>query len=174
MCFGEFEWQTDDIIEQQIGVNLLGHMRVTKEFLPLIRKHRGRIVNVTSHCALKALPGLAPYAASKVALSFWTESLRMELKKYKVDVVNFIPGSYVTCTNISSRQTEYAQEMRKSMTAEQLDFYSDYFDEYNSYLKVISGYKAPVEIDDKGLMLKFERALRDEEPMKVYIHEPYR
>jgi 3-hydroxybutyrate dehydrogenase len=64
--------------------------------------------------------------------------------------------------------------MRKSMTAEQINFYGEYFDEYNSYLKVISGYKAPVEIDDKGLMRKFERALRDEEPQKVYIHEPYR
>lgn len=55
MCFGEFEWQTGPIFQNQIDVNLLGPMRVTHAFLPLIRKHRGRIINVTSHCGLQVI-----------------------------------------------------------------------------------------------------------------------
>lgn len=55
MTFGEFEWQTDSLIENQIQVNLLGTMKFTKTFLPLIRKYKTRIINVTSHCALQVM-----------------------------------------------------------------------------------------------------------------------
>lgn len=53
MCFGEFEWQTDSQIDYQIEVNLLGTMKFTKRLAPLVRKHKARIINVTSHCALE-------------------------------------------------------------------------------------------------------------------------
>jgi len=41
MIFGEFEWQTERHIQHQIYVNLLGTMRVTKSFCPLLRKYKG-------------------------------------------------------------------------------------------------------------------------------------
>lgn len=53
MCFGEFEWQTNAIIEHQVNVNLFGTMNFTRSFLPLARKHKTRIINVTSHCAIE-------------------------------------------------------------------------------------------------------------------------
>lgn len=53
MCFGEFEWQTNAIIEHQINVNLFGTMNFTRSFLPLARKHKTRLINVTSHCAIE-------------------------------------------------------------------------------------------------------------------------
>lgn len=53
MCFGEFEWQTNAIIENQININLFGTMNFTRSFLPLARKYKTRIINVTSHCALE-------------------------------------------------------------------------------------------------------------------------
>lgn len=58
MVFGEFEWQTDEMIYQQLTVNLLGSMKVTKEFLPFLRKYKGTysfhnsIVFIYSACAL--------------------------------------------------------------------------------------------------------------------------
>ncbi|XP_063220923.1 uncharacterized protein LOC134530196 isoform X1 [Bacillus rossius redtenbacheri] len=42
MVFGEFEWQTERLIRHQVEVNLLGTMRVTKAFCPLIRQHKGQ------------------------------------------------------------------------------------------------------------------------------------
>lgn len=53
MCFGEFEWQTNAIIEHQVNVNLFGTMNFTRSFLPLARKHKTRLINVTSHCAIE-------------------------------------------------------------------------------------------------------------------------
>lgn len=65
MVFGETEWQTNDQIAEQLNVNLAGTIRVTKAFLPLVRQNKSRIINITSHCGLRALPGLPIYCASK-------------------------------------------------------------------------------------------------------------
>ena len=41
---GEFEWQTWHQIEAQVRVNLLGTMRVTKAFLPLLKGSQQGII----------------------------------------------------------------------------------------------------------------------------------
>lgn len=60
MCFGEFEWQTNAMIENQINTNLFGTMNFTRSLLPLARQHKCRIINVTSHCALEVLVEIIP------------------------------------------------------------------------------------------------------------------
>lgn len=175
MCFGEFEWQLAQHIEHQIGVNLLGTMKMTKAFLPMIRRQRARLINVTSHCSLQPLPGLSVYSASKAALRYWNETLRMELSCHGVDVVNFIPGSLVLQTNISANQQVYAAEMRAGFSAEQLEYYGSYFDEYNMYLKFISGVKPVQSLPDDHFVVKnFADALLDEKPARIYKCEPWR
>ncbi|XP_058444343.1 D-beta-hydroxybutyrate dehydrogenase, mitochondrial [Malaya genurostris] len=175
MCFGEFEWQLNEHFEQQVEVNLLGTMRVTKSFLPLLRRYGARLINVTSHCSLQALPGLSVYSATKAALRFWTESLRMEMSSYGVPVVNFIPGSLVMQSNICANQMRYAAAMRSAFSPEQQEFYGTYFDEYNAYLKVISGTK-PVQClpKDHPVLKRFTDALLEEQPKRIYKCEPWR
>lgn len=46
--FAETEWCTMEYYEKVIGVNLLGTIRVTKACLPLVRKAKGRVVNISS------------------------------------------------------------------------------------------------------------------------------
>lgn len=174
MSFGEFEWQTNAIIENQINTNLVGTMLLTRSLLPLIRQYKTRILNVTSHCALEALPGLAPYAASKAGLRFWNDALRVELRKYGIDVVNFIPGSLVMSTNITARQEQYTTEMLQAFSDEQIEFYEEYFVRYMGYLKYISGVKPVQRIKDKNLFLNFRDAVLDCSPGAVYKSEPPR
>lgn len=45
---GPIEWQTIEEYKQVADVNLWGLIEVTKVFLPLIKKERGRIVNIAS------------------------------------------------------------------------------------------------------------------------------
>ncbi|XP_011185949.1 D-beta-hydroxybutyrate dehydrogenase, mitochondrial [Zeugodacus cucurbitae] len=174
MCFGEFEWQTSDQFEMQINVNVLGAMRLTKKLLPLVRQHRGRIINITSHCGLQALPALSAYAASKAALRFWSDSLRIEMRQYGVEVINFIPGSFVQFSNISARQQDHAKVMLEAFSDEQRQLYSAYFRQFNNYLEVVSGYKSPNQFQDIILLRKFKAALTDSIPQTMYIHEPWR
>ncbi|XP_060647850.1 D-beta-hydroxybutyrate dehydrogenase, mitochondrial [Drosophila nasuta] len=174
MCFGEFEWQLPSQIELQINCNLLGTMRLTRQLLPLLRQHRGRIINVTSHCGLHALPALAPYAASKAALRGWTDALRIELQQYDMEVVNFIPGSFVMDSNIAARQQQHAQQMLEAFSEEQLSYYGTYFTKFNEYLSMLSGFKAPNKLRDNELLSKFKDALTNTQPAAIYIHEPWR
>mgnify|MGYP000438121334 CR=1 FL=1 len=46
--FAELEMTSDTILRRVLDVNLFGTINVTRAFLPLIRKSKGRIVNVSS------------------------------------------------------------------------------------------------------------------------------
>lgn len=125
--------------------------------------------------SIQALPGLATYAATKAGLKFWSDALRVELKKYGVEVVNFIPGSQVMCTNITARQEQYATEMMTALTDEQLEFYGDYyFERYMNYLKHISGAKPVQIISDGNLFVEFRNSIIDYTPRAIYKCEPLR
>lgn len=173
MCFGETEWQTNRIIDSQIDVNLAGTIKMTRSFLPLIRQQKTRVINVTSHCGLQSLPGLPIYSATKAGLVAFTEALRLDMEKYDVDVVNFIPGSFVLSSNIAANQTKLADEMRASFNSEQINFYGDYFDRYNDYLKFIAGKKEPQMVDSL-IIETFEQALLEVPPKTRYVCEPLR
>ncbi|EDV90796.1 GH14332 [Drosophila grimshawi] len=174
MCFGEFEWQLPSQIEQQINCNLLGTMRLTRQLLPLIRQHCGRIINVTSHCGFQALPALAPYAASKAAIRTWNDALRIEMRQYGVEVVNFVPGSFVLDSNIAARQQQHAQQMLDGFNEEQLAHYGNYFHRFNEYLSILTGFKQPNQLRDDDLLDKFKDALTNKQPHSLYIHETWR
>ena len=47
---GEFEWQTWNQIEHQIQVNVMGTLRVTKAFLPLLKSAQNGDNKMTSKC----------------------------------------------------------------------------------------------------------------------------
>lgn len=55
----------------------------------------GRVITVSSHCALETLPGLAVYGATKTALRAWSDGLRLELAKFGMHVVTLIPGKRI-------------------------------------------------------------------------------
>lgn len=46
--FAETEWCTVEAYQWVLDVNLLGLIRVTKAFLPLVRRAKGRVVNISS------------------------------------------------------------------------------------------------------------------------------
>lgn len=92
MVIGEFEWQTQRLMEYQVNVNLLGTMRITRELMPILREHHSRIIVISSHCASQPLPGTSIYGATKAALDAWASSLRVEVGKFGIKVISFIPG----------------------------------------------------------------------------------
>ncbi len=77
---------------EQFEVNVLGLLETTRVFLPMIRKARGRIVNVGSSLGRVALPYLGTYCATKFAVAGLSDALRMELKPFHVSVSLIEPG----------------------------------------------------------------------------------
>ncbi|MGW2051867.1 SDR family oxidoreductase [Streptomyces sp. NPDC001858] len=68
------------IAEDHVTVNLLGTIRMTYAFLPLlVGKADAAVVNVTSALAFVPLPITPTYNATKAALHSFSESLRVQL-----------------------------------------------------------------------------------------------
>ncbi|MFC2113082.1 SDR family NAD(P)-dependent oxidoreductase [Bacteroidota bacterium] len=84
-----------DII-RLLDVNVRGLLSVTKTFLPLIRKNKGRIVNISSGHGLLAVPDKSVYAASKFAVNAISDSLRVELRPFGVMVSSIVVGKVNT------------------------------------------------------------------------------
>ena len=65
-----------EVLQQHLAVNLLGMLKVTHAFLPLLRGSKGAIVNNLSLAGLAALPVIPSYSISKAAAFNMTQSLR--------------------------------------------------------------------------------------------------
>lgn len=83
-------------LRKHLEVNLIGNIAVTQAFLPLLRKGRGRIVNVGSISGRFAAPLEGAYAASKFALEAVTDVLRLELRPYGIPISIVEPGGVAT------------------------------------------------------------------------------
>jgi 3-hydroxy acid dehydrogenase / malonic semialdehyde reductase len=82
-----------------VETNLIGLMRVTRAMLPdMVRRNTGDIVNMSSINALRIVPDMAPYSASKAGVHMLTETIRGELAETGIRVTEINPG--LTRTNI--------------------------------------------------------------------------
>ena len=88
-----------DAIEQHLAVNFLGMFKVTRAFLPLLRRSKGAIVNNLSLVALAPLPVIPGYSISKAAASNMTQSLRALLAGQGVTVHGVFLGPVDTDMN---------------------------------------------------------------------------
>jgi short-subunit dehydrogenase len=71
---------TESIV-QLVALNLTAPMLLCRAVVPaMVKQGRGHIVNVSSIAGTNALPGVAPYSASKAGLSHFTAGLRADLK----------------------------------------------------------------------------------------------
>lgn len=80
----EFQPMAD--FRTQLEVNLFGPVAMIQAFLPLIRRGRGRIVNVGSIGGILVLPLNGAYSASKFGMRAIGDALRLELRQWGIHV----------------------------------------------------------------------------------------
>lgn len=93
---GPLEILPIDELRMQLEVNVVGLVAVTQAALPMVRRARGRIVNIGSISGRMAMPALGPYAASKFAVEALTDSLRVEVQPWGIEVALIEPGAVAT------------------------------------------------------------------------------
>ncbi|KAH0629140.1 hypothetical protein JD844_010985 [Phrynosoma platyrhinos] len=89
------EWLTKDDFVKVIDVNLFGVIDVTVHMLPLLRKARGRIVNMSSVAGRLSYFG-GGYCLSKYGVEAFSDCLRRELRPFGVQVSIIEPGGFAT------------------------------------------------------------------------------
>ncbi|XP_004601191.1 dehydrogenase/reductase SDR family member 9 [Sorex araneus] len=89
------DWLTVDDFREPIEVNFFGLICVTLNMLPLVKKARGRIINVSSVGGRLAFCG-GGYIPSKYAVEGFNDSLRLDMKAFGVHVSCIEPGMFKT------------------------------------------------------------------------------
>ncbi|XP_005073251.1 17-beta-hydroxysteroid dehydrogenase type 2 [Mesocricetus auratus] len=111
-----------------MAVNFLGAVEVTKVFLPLLRKSKGRLVNVSSMGAKVPIQLIAAYCSTKAALTMFSSIIRQELCKWGVKVVTIQPGGFKTnLTGTPDTWNKMEKEILEHLSQETHD---DYGQEY--------------------------------------------
>ncbi|NXX20197.1 DHRS9 reductase, partial [Podargus strigoides] len=89
------DWLDIEDFREPIEVNLIGLINVTINMLPLIKKAKGRIVNVSSVGGRLAFCG-GGYFPSKFGVEGFNDSLRRDMKAFGVKVCSIQPGLFKT------------------------------------------------------------------------------
>ncbi|KAF1466295.1 D-beta-hydroxybutyrate dehydrogenase, mitochondrial, partial [Megadyptes antipodes antipodes] len=119
--FGETGWLSMEKYEKFADVNLLGSIRTTLAFLPLLRKYKGRIVFMSSIVAYFSL-GNGIYSMTKAAIEKFCDALRLEMKKFGVRVCIIQPGNYARSTKIQPPVS--AEEIWNELSEEEKAVYN--------------------------------------------------
>jgi len=110
-------------LRKQLEVNVIGQIAVTQAFLPLLRRGRGRIVNMGSIAGRGTIPLLGPYSASKFALEALTDALRMELQPWGIQVSIIEPGAIAT--PLWEKSAKEARDIEASVSEEAKALYGE-------------------------------------------------
>ena len=83
-------------LEDVFAVNVSAPLGLVQVALPLLKRSKGLVVNVSSDAAVGGYPGWGGYGASKAALDLITLTLANELRDSGVGVVSVDPGDMRT------------------------------------------------------------------------------
>ena len=103
-------WSTADA-QAIVETNILGVLRVTAAFLPLLkRRPNATIMATSSNLAFVPRADFPAYCASKAFLHSWLQSLRHQLRKIPVEVLELAPP-YVQTGLTGAQQASDARAM---------------------------------------------------------------
>ena len=82
-----------ETLQRQFDVNVFSVLALTQALVPaMVARKRGRIVNISSVSGVLPTPFAGAYCASKAAVNAMSDSLRMELAPFGIDVITVQPG----------------------------------------------------------------------------------
>ncbi len=100
---GPLETTSPAELRRQLEINVVGPFALTQALLPLLKRARGRVVNIGAISAHLTVPFYGPVAASKSALASLNDAMRLEFAQYGVNVILIEPGAMKTQIFSTSR-----------------------------------------------------------------------
>ena len=101
---GPLEHMTREDFERAMRLHFWAPLELILQIVPEMRTWGGgRIVNISSIGGKLAVPHLAPYSASKFALTGLSDALRAELARDNIHVITIAPGMMRTGSHVNAR-----------------------------------------------------------------------
>lgn len=150
-----------EAVKWLFDVNVLGVMRITRAFAPLIIESQGRIINMGSISGNLAPEFLGPYAMTKHAIEAYSDSLGVGMQRFGVRVSIVAPGDYAS--DIWNR------DIAKAKMAEVVGKDSPYYDDYQKWMDLVVNLDSPPPTD---VAITTLTALTDKDPARRYLIVP--
>ena len=160
---GPLEYLPLEIWREQLEVNVLGPVAVTKAVLPFIQAAHGRIVFIGSIGGRVATMLMGTYNASKFAIEAIGESLRSELHPWGIGVSVVEPGAIKT--PIWDKARQQADRLERALPEEAR----------TRYARHIAAIRKAIEMQDRQgvspdkVAAAVERALFSPRPKTRYL-----
>ncbi|KAM9804954.1 retinol dehydrogenase 7-like [Neosynchiropus ocellatus] len=124
------DWLQLEDFQKILDVNLVGVIEVTLQFLPLLKKAKGRVVNVASIMGRLSLTG-GGYCLSKWGVEAFSDSLRRDMQHFGIQVSIIEPGFFKTAVTRTDLIEADVRRLWTGLPQEVRDSYGPtYFDDY--------------------------------------------
>lgn len=160
---GPVEALTSERLREQLEVNVVGPVAVTRAVLPQIRAAGGRIVFVGSVSGIVSSPWMGAYCSSKFALEALADALRVELRPWK------IPVSLVEPTNTSTDLWSNAEDVFDAGLAAMSDAERGLYDGHVSGMRRVLRLMNKTAVPAENVATSIEKALNARRPRARYI-----
>jgi NADP-dependent 3-hydroxy acid dehydrogenase YdfG len=166
--YGPIEQVGIDEVRRQFETNVFGLTRLCQLVLPAMREQRrGRILNVSSMGGRTTLPGGGFYHASKYAVEAISDALRLEVKRFGIDVVLIEPGV------VRTPWAETALDHQESVSDDPDDPYTGYKKAVaDSFERGYSGSLARLSITADDVAKVIVKAVEARRPKTRYLISP--
>nr|QFU80947.1 shroud [Eotetranychus kankitus] len=187
LTVGPIDWgDYASSIEPLVNVNLLGSIKMTRIFLPLLKQSTtslspstgghgigARIVNMSSIQGKLSLPWTPIYATTKSAINFYSNCLRLNVNRFGIKVTTILPYKYRTPMG----QTEQlVDSLETNWTTSSGDVKSSYGDFYYHRLRQLLekvNNSGPESGDPKEIASKVYQCLVTPDPPNEIICSPW-
>jgi len=163
---GPLEFMSVERVRKMFEVNTIGMVAVSQQFLPLLRKGRGRIVNVSTTGNAFALPLVAGYQAAKAAQDLLSQGLRRELMTWDIPVSIVKP--LVPRTPMWDKGFREAQQTIDDMPADGRELYGPMLQRGLDFMRGRESRGVPPDHSARLIV----RAVEDRRPKNIYFANP--
>lgn len=160
---GPVEAVRPDDLRKQLDVNVVGQIALTQAVLPRLRAARGRVVFLSSVSGRVSTPMTGAYSASKYAIEALADSMRVELRPWRVRVLLVEPGPIDT--DMWRGALDTIDQTEAAMAPEHRALYGRHVAGLRTAAKLIQRRTAPVE----KVVAAVESALTDRFPRPRYV-----
>ena len=96
---GHYEtWEKSSLVDirSMFELNFFSMVNMTNRLLPLLKEGEGTVINISSVASRLPIACMGAYCATKAAVNMFSDSLRMELRRDKITVLNVEVGRVST------------------------------------------------------------------------------